>query len=398
MQGTKIPTREDIINYIRTNNFRMEQVNVPLQPGNDVMEESLPKTEAIKKVLEDPTESNWKDIIDSVLINEHSIIPDSHDAITRIESDSSQTRIIPSGSLVAFTGAAKSGKSKLACQITAASLQIGTYNGLFKSVIDKVLVIDSEQSVHDVKKTYETIFELLEDKNKISNLALYSLRKFTYKQRLFLLNKVMGESPEINLLVIDGIRDFVSDPNSAEEANLVVSLLLKWSTDLGIAIIVIIHQNKADLNLRGHLGTELMNKADCVISVEKKEDLFIVKPKVTRGREFSSFAFILDDQGVPRIDHSFIPGSKNKSEEDKCEVSDELHKEVLHLAYANVKDVLPGWSDLIKLLMDTFMKKSITKGDNTIRGFIAKYLASGWMDKVAVRGRSYKGYRLLLVQ
>jgi len=44
---------------------------------------------------------------------------------------------------------------------------------------------------------------------------------------------------------------------------------MQWTDDRQIHIHTILHQNKGDENARGHIGTELNNKAETVLLVEK---------------------------------------------------------------------------------------------------------------------------------
>ena len=70
-------------------------------------------------------------------------------------------------------------------------------------------------------------------------------------------------------MIIDGIRDFVYDINSPSESTKIITLLMQWTDERQIHIHAILHQNKGDENTRGHIGTELNNKAETVLLVEK---------------------------------------------------------------------------------------------------------------------------------
>ena len=47
---------------------------------------------------------------------------------------------------------------------------------------------------------------------------------------------------------------------------------MQWTDDRQIHIHTILHQNKGDENARGHIGTELNNKAETVLLVEKDKN------------------------------------------------------------------------------------------------------------------------------
>ena len=74
--------------------------------------------------------------------------------------------------------------------------------------------------------------------------------------------------PDLGLVIVDGIRDFLYDINSPSEATDIISRFMQWTDDRQIHIHTILHQNKNDENARGHIGTELNNKAETVMQVE----------------------------------------------------------------------------------------------------------------------------------
>ena len=80
---------------------------------------------------------------------------------------------------------------------------------------------------------------------------------------------------------------------------------MKTTADMGLHISTIIHQNKNDNNARGHLGTEIVNKSESVISVTRVKTVSVVKAEYCRDKEFAPFAFTVDEQSaLPQI----VPG------------------------------------------------------------------------------------------
>ena len=85
------------------------------------------------------------------------------------------------------------------------------------------------------------------------------------------MREAIYRTENVGLVVIDGIRDMVYDINSSSESTKVISLLMTWTGERNIHIHTILHQNKGDEHARGHIGTELSNKAETVLQVEKDE-------------------------------------------------------------------------------------------------------------------------------
>ncbi len=88
--------------------------------------------------------------------------------------------------------------------------------------------------------------------------------------------------------------------------------MLRWTEEKNIHIATVLHQNKADFNARGHIGTSLVNKAETVISVtrdDKNRDISYVKPEFCKDRDFQMLAFTINDDGLPVLLDSPPPES-----------------------------------------------------------------------------------------
>ena len=75
--------------------------------------------------------------------------------------------------------------------------------------------------------------------------------------------------PDVGLLIIDGFRDLMYDINSPSESTDLINLLMRWSSGYNLHIHTVLHLNKGDDNTRGHIGTELNNKAETVLQITK---------------------------------------------------------------------------------------------------------------------------------
>ena len=103
----------------------------------------------------------------------------------------------------------------------------------------------------------------------------------------------------MGLVVIDGIRDLMLDINNSTEATRLVDDLMKWTGERNIHLHTVLHLNKGDDNARGHIGTELNNKAECVLQVTKDSvdaDRSEVAPAIIRSKPIDKFAFRLTEQ------------------------------------------------------------------------------------------------------
>ena len=217
---------------------------------------------------------------------------------------------------------------------------------------------DTEQGKPECIKTIQSICSQTSG-NKTEhpeNLKFLSLRKYGKDIRLDVIEYIVYNTPNIGFLVIDGVRDLVSSINNEVEATIIADKLLKWSEDANIHILTILHQNKGDANARGHLGTELMNKAETVASLSRGDNngtrTTIIEPKFTRHKEFEPFAFTIDDDGnvyETEIKQGYEPKNPQVNELTFNEISDTIKAtfaDCNHLTYK------PLWEGLKRNLKD----------------------------------------------
>ncbi len=109
------------------------------------------------------------------------------------------------------------------------------------------------------------------------------------------------------------------DINSPSESTRIISkLLMRWSEDGdNLHIHTVLHLNKGDDNTRGHIGTELNNKAETVLQITKSQqdgNISEVKAMHIRDREFDPFAFRINDNALPEIVEGYKPEARNRED------------------------------------------------------------------------------------
>jgi hypothetical protein len=101
--------------------------------------------------------------------------------------------------------------------------------------------------------------------------------------------------------------------------------LLNWTHEYNSHIITIIHQNKGDGNARGHIGTELINKAELVLSVTKDADNEKrSEVKINEARsiyETPDFSILINEQGFAEIE-GVITKKKTNENTSKLRLND----------------------------------------------------------------------------
>ena len=223
-------------------------------------------------------------------------------------------------------GKAKSRKSFFINIAVSTALGKDLILNRFKSYLphDKndVIYFDTEQSKYYVQKAVKRICTQI-NQPEPKNLHAFNLRSLAPSERLQFIEEEIYRSDKIGFVVIDGIKDLVTSINDESEATMIASKLLKWTEERNIYILTVLHQNKSDNNARGHIGTELINKAQTVLSVTKAEndnDISIVEPLQCRDIEPEIFAFEINEFGIPVIAENFEVRTETKK--NKFDVTD----------------------------------------------------------------------------
>lgn len=250
------------------------------------------------------------------------------------------------GNFSVSTGKAKAKKTFNVSAIVAAALingQVLEYRASFPESKRTVLYFDTEQSPYHCQLVMQRILRLagLPLDQQPEHLKFSYLRGIVDpNERREIIRYAIYHTPDVGLVVIDGIRDLMLDINNATEATKLVGDLMQWTSEQNIHIQTVLHLNKGDDNARGHIGTELNNKAETVLQVTKDSTLperSIVTPAIIRSKPFEAFAFRLSEQidGIclPEMDASYVEDTKSVKHFPYQELSEEQHREALQEAF-----------------------------------------------------------------
>ena len=118
----------------------------------------------------------------------------------------------------------------------------------------------------------------------LENLYAFNVRMASWDERLRMFMDVVAYLKP-DLVVLDGVRDLLSDINDGREAQSMTERLMQLAQQHKCCIVCVLHQNKsgADNTMRGWIGTELTNKVFEVYNCEKLRDrTFKVEQTMTR--------------------------------------------------------------------------------------------------------------------
>ena len=249
------------------------------------------------------------------------------------------------GNFSASTGKGKSKKTFNVCAIVAAALTNGTvlnYRASFPEGKRKVLYFDTEQSAYHCQKVLQRINRLcgLPETEDNDQIEFVMLREYSPLDRKTIIEMALTERPDLGLVVIDGLRDLLFDINSSTEAAEVIGLLMRWTSQYNLHIHTVLHLNKADDNVRGHIGTELNHKAETILQITRNENdgkVSEVHAALIRDRDFPPFAFQINDEGLPEVIEGFDFKPKNRKSVFDYEVmAEDVHRVALDEAFKDI--------------------------------------------------------------
>jgi hypothetical protein len=301
------------------------------------------------------------------------------------------------GNFSLVIGKAKSKKTFLITMALAGAICGETINNSFAGTLPKdknrVVYVDTEQSTYHVVKVAQRVLKLTGNANP-DNFNVFGLRSFSTEERNAIIQQIIDKYDDLGLLVIDGVRDIVSSINDEEQATNTANRLLKWTAEKDIHIVTVLHQNKGDFNARGHLGSELVHKAEMTVSVTvQKPDTEVskIEAEYSRHRPFEPFA-IRVFQGMPERVQGWQPKDETKARNSKLdpgEVNELKHLEILQRVEKNIEE-RPNYSTMLLQIKDAVQNELQSIGGNKARQYFTHYQNKGLIKS---HGKKYSNSR-----
>ena len=277
------------------------------------------------------------------------------------------------GNFSMIIGKAKSKKTYLITALIASltsKRKILSFEGKLSSQY-KTVLFDTEQSLYHISLLDKRVAKL-SDVTK-NNFDIYALRPVSTSERLKHVEEVIKNYNNIGVVIIDGIRDLIKDFNSPDEASMIADKLLQLTSTYNIHIVVILHQNKGNDFARGHLGTELQNKAETIASVtvdNYDKNISKVSAEMTRNRPFDDFAFCIENDIPSLTEISSIETSMSLTPES---VGNEKIEQILMDAFKKKKNYTGKE-------LRTVFRKVLEIGDSKARDFVTYSTKQGLIN------------------
>lgn len=307
------------------------------------------------------------------------------------------------GNFSASIGKPKGKKTFNVSAMTAAAMTNSTilnYRGNMPPNQNGILYFDTEQSTYHAFRVFKRIARLTHRSNQEINerIKYFALRKYSVKDRIGMIDYKIRSTRAVGLVIIDGIRDLMLDINNPREATFIVNYLMKWTEEFNLHIHTVIHQNKGDENARGHIGTEINNKSETVLRVEKDKNddaISTVEAVYIRDVSFPSFAFRINTEALPELIKDYVPTPEAKGNEawdPYHDIAEDTHRSALDSAFPN-PDTLLRHGELMDALREAYADEDIELSDYKLKiliTFLKNKRMIEQVDKGKKKGNPYR--------
>ena len=202
----------------------------------------------------------------------------------------------------------------------------------------RILYLDTEQKASDVKLIITDVMDMtgLSADFVDEHLKVYALRKRDYSMLLDDM-KLLISDVKPDVVIVDGIVEFVASFNDEALAKALIHDLLRLSEENRLAMLCVLHTNKADEdhNMRGHLGTMLSQKAGTVIECQKRDTVITVRCSDARHAEMPDWSIMFNEDGhivdADEQRRQFLEQRKVEQQQKRREEAERKQKERLDM-------------------------------------------------------------------
>jgi hypothetical protein len=201
------------------------------------------------------------------------------------------------GMIGGIIGPEKAGKSFIVSKLAESHLTAGSERLNFELKLSgNMMFLDTEQSAFFYDATQRRIHNQAGVKMNVDKYSAYHLRRWSPTERMSAIERLVYETQNLECVIIDGAIDLLDDYNDLKQSDAVMSALMRWSYDLNIMLLGILHVNKGDGKIRGHLGSSWKNKADFLLRVEQpKRNEYEISNPTGRFVTFPTMTFSRDE-------------------------------------------------------------------------------------------------------
>ena len=273
--------------------------------------------------------------------------------VVYINQNNEKTPLLTLKSISLWQGKQKSKKTTVLAFCVAAIIRTKPHftdeNGTYLEAAMKgvVLFFDTEQGEGYAARTMRLVLKLAGV--ELSEKLIYcDLRGFTPGERREIVKAGIENTPDVVMVVIDGLIDLMTDFMDPQEGQFTVTDCANLSSLFNVHIAVVLHQNKADKNSRAHVGTIASQKCEIEITAEVDPNdraQSIVSCMNSRGLPFEPFAIRWDKGSLPcisqeRYSEKLAESKANKNYKEGKEVANTVFKPNYSLSHSEAIEAI----------------------------------------------------------
>ena len=268
------------------------------------------------------------------------------------------------GDIHGLKGKQKCGKTTMLKVCLAAWMKGRQFRVVSPLEQPRVLYLDTEQKQSDVKLIVTDVIWMtgLDADYVDDHLRVYALRRRDFNLLLDDMRLLIDDFRP-TVVIVDGIVEFVASFNDESMAKKLIHDLLCISEDYRLAMVCVLHTNKADEdhNMRGHLGTMLAQKAGTVLECKKDKGSSVITVMCSdaRHQEMPEWSIMFNEEGhivdADERRRQALEQRRIDIQQKRQEAQAEKQKERLEYALLCIRD--QGGSISRKQLTEILVKK-----------------------------------------
>ena len=342
--------------------FSLDLFETPLPIRTVGKVEIEPKKEVIK-LLNNTISDKWKD--SRMTSESHYPVPEPMIAING-------QAIATAGNIAVISGIQKSAKTSISMIFLAGFIRyfIESIDGVPSEMMmqpakEKAnLHFDSEQAKHKYLSNIKAMLRRINKTEIPKNLYAYSLRGQSIEESLQMIAETFvlaeKECGGIHSCFIDGIADLVNSVNDELESNKIIKFFEDLATKYNCLIVAVIHRNPNDSKVRGHLGSQLLRKAEAILCVKKEGDLSYITPEDLRTASNGDIPKLMFGYNKEKGYHCYVGDYQGKEEPNKLE----FYKNLIDLIFKEPNQEIKS-NDLIGQI-----EKLTSKSLSTVKNYL----------------------------
>jgi len=250
--------------------------------------------------------------------------PEESEGLISIYSHGKEIPILHRKGLLSVFGKTGVRKTSFLALLGKIAFSNETVGNLTANLKGGIVWIDTEQAgieFFKVQTLFHNMCGLEDNSPRIKSYSLVELPNL--EDRLDAIELAISNMENVDVLVIDGIKDLLLDSNDESTSKAVIERLRAYSVAYNCGLITVLHTDKKGHHMVGRLGTLLGEKSSYTMRLELDRGTgeTIITGDKTRGKKFKPFRINHNDEGeiVIKDDNPNLMDSSEKATEDMLE-------------------------------------------------------------------------------